>query len=96
MKTKIKRLTALILAVIAILNITACSNVQKWDGKWKITDDDYDKSIFADSKIEKGKDTITVTINSDKTTFKSDISKDSIRIAAFTFSGSIINVGVNK
>ncbi|MGN0613423.1 MAG: hypothetical protein ACI4JB_05935 [Porcipelethomonas sp.] len=91
MKINLKRIASLLMAIIMCFSITACQNTPKWDGKWEITDDEYEKSIFADSEVEKGKDEINITLGSDKVSFKSDISKDSIRIAAFTFSEQEVN-----
>lgn len=96
MKTKIKRFTAVIMAVIICLNIAACSNAPKWEGKWKISDADYEKSIFADSETKADNGTRTVTLTCEDSSFKSDLNKDSIRISAFPFSEEELDTLLKK
>ena len=47
MKTNLKRMVALLLAVIICLSVAACSNAPSWDGKWEITDADYENMKIA-------------------------------------------------
>ena len=85
MKSKAKRLVALFLLVLMCFNVAACTNAPKWEGKWEITDDEYKNALYLDSESEVKDGTRTVTITSEYSDFKPEISKESVRITALPF-----------
>ena len=85
-KTKFKRMVAVLLAALTCLSITACSTPKNIDEKWGLTLEDYDKAIFLDSETELKDGTRTVTLTSEKSELKSDISKYKVCITALPLS----------
>ena len=81
-KTKFKRIVAVILAALTCLSVTACSTPKNIDEKWGLTLEDYENAIFLDSETELKDGTRTVTLTSEKSELKSDISKDKVCITA--------------
>lgn len=86
MKTKLKRVVALLLAVITCLSVAACSKAPSWDGKWDISDSDYDSMKVAQVASDKNDGTRYVSFSVKDTKFKSEISSDNIRVVAYPFS----------
>lgn len=81
-KTKFKRIVAVILAALTCLSVTACSTPKNIDEKWGLTLEDYGNAIFLNSETELKDGTRTVTLTSEKSELKSDISKDKVCITA--------------
>ena len=71
MKTNLKRMVALLLAVITCLNIAACSNAPSWDGKWEITDTDYENMKIAEVTSTENDGTRYVTLSAEDISYKS-------------------------
>lgn len=81
-KTKFKRMVAVILAAFTCLSVTACSTPKNIDEKWELTLEDYGNAIFLDSETELKDGTRTVTLTSEESELKSNISKDKVCITA--------------
>lgn len=96
MKTKLKRIVALLLAVITCLSVAACSKAPSWDGKWDISDSDYDNMKVAQVASDKNDGMRYVSLSVKDTKFKSEISSDNIRVVAYPFSkADIKNLSTN-
>lgn len=86
MKTKIKRIVALLLAVIICLSVAACSNAPSWDGKWEITDADYENMKIAEVISTENDGTRYVTLSAEDISYKSEVKSDSVRVVAYPVS----------
>ena len=86
MKTNLKRMAALLLAVIICLNIAACSNAPSWDGKWEITDADYENMKIAKVISTENDGTRYVTLSAEDISYKSEVKSDSVRVVAYPVS----------
>lgn len=86
MKTNLKRIVALLLAVITCLNIAACSNAPSWDGKWEITDADYENMKIAEVISTENDGTRYVTLSAEDISYKSEVKSDSVRVVAYPVS----------
>ena len=86
MKTNLKRMAALLLAVITCLNIAACSNAPSWDGKWEITDADYENMKIAKVISTENDGTRYVTLSAEDISYKSEVKSDSVRVVAYPVS----------
>ena len=86
MKTNLKRMVALLLAVIICLNIAACSNAPSWDGKWEITDADYENMKIAEVISTENDGTRYVTLSAEDISYKSEVKSDSVRVVAYPVS----------
>ncbi|MGN0491939.1 hypothetical protein [Ruminococcus sp.] len=86
MKTNLKRMAALLLAVIICLNIAACSNAPSWDGKWEITDADYQNMKIAEVISTENDGTRYVTLSAEDISYKSEVKSDSVRVVAYPVS----------
>lgn len=86
MKTNLKRMVALLLAVIICLNIAACSNAPSWDGKWEITDADYENMKIAEVISIENDGTRYVTLSAEDISYKSEVKSDSVRVVAYPVS----------
>ncbi len=86
MKTNLKRMVALLLAVITCLNIAACSNAPSWDGKWEITDADYENMKIAKVISTENDGTRYVTLSAEDISYKSEVKSDSVRVVAYPVS----------
>lgn len=90
MKANLKRMVALLLAVIICLNIAACSNAPSWDGKWEITDDDYENMKIAEVISTENDGTRYVTLSIEDMSYKSEVKSDSVRVVAYPISKASI------
>ena len=90
MKTNLKRMVALLLAVIICLNIAACSNAPSWDGKWEITDADYENMKIAEVTSTENDGTRYVTLSAEDISYKSEVKSDSVRVVAYPVSKASI------
>ena len=90
MKTNLKRMVALLLAVIICLNIAACSNAPSWDGKWEITDADYENMKIAKVISTENDVTRYVTLSAEDISYKSEVKSDSVRVVAYPVSKASI------
>ncbi|MGN1126297.1 MAG: hypothetical protein ACI4RI_02550, partial [Ruminococcus sp.] len=90
MKTNLKRMVALLLAVITCLNIAACSNAPSWDGKWEITDADYENMKIAEVISTENDGTRYVTLSAEDISYKSEVKSDSVRVVAYPVSKASI------
>ena len=80
---KFKSIIAVILLTLISLNITSCSTKpSNIDELWGLTLEDYEKAIFLDSETELKDGTRTVTLTSEESELKSNISKDKVCITA--------------
>ena len=86
MKTNLKRMVALLLAVIICLNIAACSNAPSWDGKWEITDADYENMKIAEVISTENDGTRYATLSIEDISYKSEVKSDSVRVVAYPIS----------
>lgn len=86
MKTNLKRMVALLLAVIICLNIAACSNAPSWDGKWEITDTDYENMKIAEVISTENDGTRYATLSIEDMSYKSEAKSDSVRVVAYPVS----------
>ncbi|MGN0670674.1 MAG: hypothetical protein ACI4JZ_09000, partial [Oscillospiraceae bacterium] len=86
MKLGFKKILAMLLAVIFCLNFVGCTNAPTWDGKWKITDEDYANMSIAEVISNEKDGTRYVTLSVGNASFKSQISSDSVRVAAYSIS----------
>lgn len=77
---------ALLLAVIICLNIAACSNAPSWDGKWEITDADYENMKIAKVISTENDGTRYVTLSIEDMSYKSEVKSDSVRVVAYPVS----------
>lgn len=90
MKTNFKRMVALLLAVLICLNIAACSNAPSWDGKWEITDADYENMKIAEVISTENDGTRYVTLSAEDISYKSEVKSDSVRVVAYPVSKASI------
>ena len=86
MKTNLKRMVALLLAVIICLSIAACKNAPSWDGKWEITDTDYENMKIAEVISTENDGTRYVTLSIEDMSYKSEVKSDSVRVVAYPVS----------
>lgn len=86
MKTNLKRMVALLLAVIICLSVAACSNAPSWDGKWEITDADYENMKIAKVISTENDGTRYVTLSTENISLKSEVKSDSVRVVAYSIS----------
>lgn len=86
MKTNLKRMVALLLAVITCLSIVSCSNAPSWDGKWEITDADYENMKIAEVISTEKDGTRYVTLSIEDMSYKSEVKSDSVRVVAYPVS----------
>ena len=86
MKTNLKRMVALLLAVITCLSVAACSNAPSWDGKWEITDADYENMKIAKVISTENDGTRYVTLSAEDMSYKSEVKSDSVRVVAYPIS----------
>ena len=86
MKTNLKRMVALLLAVIICLSVAACSNAPSWDGKWEITDTDYENMKIAKVISTEKDGTRYVTLSAEDISYKSEVKSDSVRVVAYPVS----------
>lgn len=86
MKTNLKRMVALLLAVITCLSIAACKNAPSWDGKWEITDADYENMKIAKVISTEKDGTRYVTLSIEDMSYKSEVKSDSVRVVAYPVS----------
>lgn len=86
MKTNLKRMVALLLAVITCLSVAACSNAPSWDGKWEITDADYENMKIAKVISTENDGTRYVTLSAEDMSYKSEVKSDSVRVVAYPVS----------
>lgn len=86
MKTNLKRMVALLLAVIICLSVAACSNAPSWDGKWEITDADYENMKIAKVISTENDGTRYVTLSAEDISYKSEVKSDSVRVVAYPVS----------
>lgn len=90
MKTNLKRMVALLLAVIICLSVAACSNAPSWDGKWEITDADYENMKIAKVISTENDGTRYVTLSAEDISYKSEVKSDSVRVVAYPVSKASI------
>lgn len=90
MKTNLKRMVALLLAVIICLSVAACSNAPSWDGKWEITDADYENMKIAKVISTENDGTRYVTLSAEDISYKSEVKSDSVRVVAYPISKASI------
>lgn len=90
MKTNLKRMVALLLAVITCLSVAACSNAPSWDGKWEITDADYENMKIAKVISTENDGTRYVTLSAEDISYKSEVKSDSVRVVAYPVSKASI------
>lgn len=90
MKTNLKRMVALLLAVITCLSVAACSNAPSWDGKWDITDADYENMKIAKVISTENDGTRYVTLSAENISYKSEVKSDSVRVVAYPVSKASI------
>lgn len=83
MKTNLKRMVALLLAVITCLSVAACKNAPSWDGKWEITDTDYENMKIAKVISTEKDGTRYVTLSIEDMSYKSEVKSDSVRVVAY-------------
>ena len=86
MKTNLKRMVALLLAVITCLSVASCSNAPSWDGKWEITDADYENMKIAKVISTENDGTRYVTLSAEDMSYKSEVKSDSVRVVAYPIS----------
>lgn len=86
MKTNLKRMVALLLAVITCLSVAACKNAPSWDGKWEITDADYENMKIAEVISTENDGTRYVTLSAEDISYKSEVKSDSVRVVAYPVS----------
>lgn len=86
MKTNLKRMVALLLAVIICLSVAACKNAPSWDGKWEITDTDYENMKIAEVISTENDGTRYVTLSAEDISYKSEVKSDSVRVVAYPVS----------
>ncbi len=86
MKTNLKRMVALLLAVIICLSVAACSNAPSWDGKREITDADYENMKLAKVISTEKDGTRYVTLSAEDISYKSEVKSDSVRVVAYPVS----------
>lgn len=90
MKTNLKRMVALLLAVIICLSVAACSNAPSWDGKWEITNTDYENMKIAKVISTENNGTRYVTLSAEDISYKSEVKSDSVRVVAYPVSKASI------
>ena len=72
--------------MITCLNIAACSNAPSWDGKWEITDADYENMKIAKVISTENDGTRYVTLSAEDISYKSEVKSDSVRVVAYPVS----------
>lgn len=90
MKKSMKKIVALLLVVITCFSIAACAHAPSWDGKWKISEDDYKDAKIAKVVSSQNNGTRYVTLSNENINFKSDIKSDNIRVVAYPVSKASI------
>lgn len=90
MKTNLKRMVVLLLAVLICLSVAACSNAPSWDGKWEITDADYENMKIAKVISTEKDGTRYVTLSTEDISLKSEVKSDSVRVVAYPISKASI------
>ena len=96
MRMGFKRILAALLCVIFCLSLVGCSNAPTWEGKWKITDEDYAQMDIAEVISNEKDGTRYVTLSVGNASFKSEITSDSVRVAAYPLSKADINSATGK
>lgn len=76
--------------MITCLNIAACSNAPSWDGKWEITDADYENMKVAEVISTENDGTRYVTLSAEDISYKSEVKSDSVRVVAYPVSKASI------
>lgn len=76
--------------MITCLNIAACSNAPSWDGKWEITDADYENMKIAEVISTEKDGTRYVTLSAEDISYKSEVKSDSVRVVAYPVSKASI------
>ena len=76
--------------MITCLNIAACSNAPSWDGKWEITDADYENMKIAEVISTENDGTRYVTLSIEDMSYKSEVKSDSVRVVAYPVSKASI------
>ena len=76
--------------MITCLNIAACSNAPSWDGKWEITDADYENMKIAEVISTENDGTRYVTLSAEDISYKSEAKSDSVRVVAYPVSKASI------
>ena len=76
--------------MITCLNIAACSNAPSWDGKWEITDADYENMKIAEVISTENDGTRYVTLSAEDISYKSEVKSDSVRVVAYPVSKASI------
>lgn len=76
--------------MITCLNIAACSNAPSWDGKWEITDADYENMKIAEVISTENDGTRYVTLSTEDISYKSEVKSDSVRVVAYPVSKASI------
>ena len=76
--------------MITCLNIAACSNAPSWDGKWEITDADYENMKIAKVISTENDGTRYVTLSAEDISYKSEVKSDSVRVVAYPVSKASI------
>lgn len=86
MKLGFKKMLAMLLAVIFCLNLVGCIQAPTWDGKWKITDEDYANMGIAEVITNEKDGTRYAALSVGNASFKQDITSDSVRVVAYPVS----------
>lgn len=86
MKLGFKKMLAMLLAVIFCLNLVGCTQAPTWDGKWKITDEDYANMGIAEVITNEKDGTRYAALSVGNASFKQDITSDSVRVVAYPVS----------
>lgn len=86
MRISFKKVMAMLLAVIFCLNLVGCTEAPTWDGKWKITDEDYANMGIAEVISNEKDGTRYAALSVENTSFKSEITSDSVRVVAYPIS----------
>lgn len=76
--------------MIICLSVAACSNAPSWDGKWKITDADYENMKIAKVISTENDGTRYVTLSAKDISYKSEVKSDSVRVVAYPVSKASI------
>lgn len=77
---------AMLLAVIFCLNLVGCTQAPTWEGKWKITDEDYANMGIAEVITNEKDGTRYAALSVGNASFKQDITSDSVRVVAYPVS----------
>lgn len=86
MKLGFKKILAMLLAVIFCLNLVGCTQAPTWEGKWKITDEDYANMGIAEVITNEKDGTRYAALSVGNASFKQDITSDSVRVVAYPVS----------